>query len=336
MTFALLLALLAAPDEILFPHARHVQAQVDCIVCHESIFSAKTLSGKFLPDEGKCLECHRQEKRQNQCGFCHSNVEQAAHWPKRQPRLKFDHAAHVERSKDDCTRCHSRLSEQRRAAALSDGHGACASCHNHADDLRDARCNLCHLDLLAYRLKPVSEISHEGDFLRRHALVAGAAGAACASCHDQNFCLDCHARTAMTTIEAQMPDRPDRAFIHRNDFIGRHPVEARADPVSCQRCHSASSCETCHQLSHVAGGSPGARSPHPSGWSVPGSGAFHGDAARRDIQSCASCHDQGDASNCVRCHKVGGIGGDPHPASFRARHSISEARSDGRCLGCHR
>jgi len=51
--------------------------------------------------------------------------------------------------------------------------------------------------------------------------------------------------------------------------------------------------------------------------------------------SCASCHDQGAQSNCVQCHKVGGIGGDPHPPGFRSRHNLNEARSDGRCVACH-
>jgi hypothetical protein len=335
-TAATVLGTRAAGDEILFPHARHAQAKIECITCHETIWDAKTLTGDFLPPMSKCFECHKEKNVPGQCGFCHSDVKSAAHWPKIEPRLKFDHAAHLELTKEDCTKCHSRLSQPQQEVPLSDGHAACMSCHNHAQQYADASCATCHLDLTSYPLKPLTEVSHEGDFLRRHSVVAKANGASCATCHDQNFCLDCHAKTTMVKVETKMLDRPDRAFIHRNDFLGRHSVEARADPVSCQRCHSPSFCETCHQQSHVAFGSPNARNPHPPGWGLPGSGAFHGDAARRDILSCASCHDQGDQSNCIQCHKVGGIGGDPHPASFASQHSLREAGSDGRCVVCHR
>jgi hypothetical protein len=136
-------------------------------------------------------------------------------------------------------------------------------------------------------------------------------------------------------IETKLVDRPDRRFIHRVDFLGRHPVEARADPASCQRCHATSSCESCHEHERVAAGWS-STNPHPPGWGLPGSGSFHGDAARRNIASCAACHDQGDNSNCVSCHKVGGIGGDPHPAGWGSHHSLGDASSDGRCVACHR
>ncbi len=341
-TAATVLGTRSTADEILFPHARHLAAKVECITCHENVYDAKTLGGDFLPPESKCLECHREKKAENQCAFCHTAVRFAAPWPKREPRLKLDHAAHIDRVKEDCTKCHSRLSEPGRPAPLTDGHAACLQCHEHAQQHADASCATCHTDLSSYPLRPLTEVSHEGDFLRRHALVAKASGSSCATCHDQNFCLDCHAKTTMVGLETKLADRPDRSFIHRNDFLGRHAVEARSDPASCARCHGSgsaggrSSCESCHQLEHVASGAPDARNPHPPGWGLPGSGDFHGEAARRDIQSCAACHDQGDQSNCVQCHKVGGLGGDPHPAGFRTRHTLAEAHSDGRCFACHR
>jgi hypothetical protein len=324
-------------DEILFPHARHKQANVECITCHEAAWDAKDLSkqSSFLPKEATCLECHKQKKADGQCNFCHLEVKYAGPWPEREPRLKLDHAAHIERVKEDCTQCHSRLSEPRHPAPVTDGHAACLKCHGHAQQYADASCNTCHIDLTAYGLRPVTEVSHQGDFLRRHANVARASTQSCASCHDQNFCLDCHAQTAMVPVETKLVDRPDRQFIHRQDFLGRHSLEQRADPASCKRCHSVASCETCHEHSHVSAGTS-QLNPHPPGWGLPGSGAFHGDAARRNIQSCAACHDQGNASNCISCHKVGGIGGDPHPSSWGSHHTISEAQSDGRCIVCHR
>ena len=249
--------------------------------------------------------------------------------------LTFDHVQHLERVEEDCTKCHSRLSEPRQQGPISDGHAACMKCHEHAQHYADASCATCHVDLAAYAYLPTTQLSHQGDFLRRHANVARAATQTCNTCHDANFCLDCHAKTAMVPVETKLIDRPDRRFIHRPDFVGRHAVDARADPASCQRCHSPATCQTCHEHERVAAGwSP--VSPHPPGWGLPGSGQFHGDAARRNIASCAACHDQGDNSNCVSCHKVGGIGGDPHPGGFGSHHSLSEAQQDGRCVACHR
>ena len=333
-TAATVLGTRAEGDEILFPHSRHIQAKVDCITCHESIYDAKTLTGDFLPKEATCLQCHKEWKASGQCQTCHRDVEHAGPWPKRDPHLTFDHAAHIERVKEDCSQCHVQLSDPHKPAPVSAGHGACMKCHEHADQYADARCATCHVDMARYALRPVTQLSHQGDFLRRHASVAKASTQACATCHEQNFCLDCHAKTAMVPPETLYVDRPDRRFIHQGDFLGRHPVEARADPTSCQRCHSVQTCETCHQHERVAAGFSGT-SPHPPGWTVRGSSAFHGDAARRDITSCASCHDQGNSSNCVQCHRVGGSGGDPHPAGFRSRHSLSEAATDGRCIACH-
>ena len=54
-------------------------------------------------------------------------------------------------------------------------------------------------------------------------------------------------------------------------------------------------------------------------------------AARRNIGSCAACHDQGPVSNCVRCHQVGGLGGTPHPAGWRSTAPVSNPE----CSACH-
>jgi hypothetical protein len=329
-------------DEIKFSHARHAKAKVECLACHESIYDAKDLKGSFLPKEAKCLECHKKEKETGNCVMCHSEPKLAATWPRREPGVKIDHAKHIELTKEDCTKCHFALKEPGIDVKISAGHDACLSCHEpHGKQFDGAQCNGCHVDLKRYQYKPAAELSHQGDFLRQHQVAAKAAGASCASCHEQNFCLDCHGRTAMAAPGVGMQDRPDRSFIHRNDFFSRHSVEAQADPASCQKCHGAtagqSSCMQCHTAQHVSTASLSPRNPHPAGWALPGAGnGFHGDAARRDATSCMSCHDQGAQSNCVSCHKVGGVGGDPHPITFGKRHSLAEARSSAVCLTCHR
>jgi len=78
---------------------------------------------------------------------------------------------------------------------------------------------------------------------------------------------------------------------------------------------------------------PGAR-PHPADWMNPVSPNNHGLAARRNIVSCAGCHDRGVSSNCVLCHRVGGAGGNPHPGG-RPRGRESEKNSNKMCRICH-
>ena len=67
----------------------------------------------------------------------------------------------------------------------------------------------------------------------------------------------------------------------------------------------------------------------------PGTPGFHGNQARRAINRCASCHDQGAQSNCVRCHKVGELGGNPHPTGFSWRGQSTACRENVMCGACH-
>ena len=63
-----------AGDRIRFPHARHQQAKIECIACHETIFDQKALGeADALPKEARCLECHRDKKEKGNCEFCHSD-----------------------------------------------------------------------------------------------------------------------------------------------------------------------------------------------------------------------------------------------------------------------
>jgi hypothetical protein len=135
------------------------------------------------------------------------------------------------------------------------------------------------------------------------------------------------------TVENRFPDAIDRSFVHRGDFVTRHPIEARSTPTRCLSCHTTSSCDSCHVERGVSAARTGATSPHPPGWIGPDtlSNDFHGRSARREITTCAACHDHGPATNCIRCHKVGGYGGKPHPEGWNSSRSSSEAM----CRYCH-
>jgi hypothetical protein len=322
-------------DRIIFSHERHARAKVECVACHDEVFDAKTLDAVQLPKEGKCLECHRQQKAAGNCSMCHTDVRFAGPFPKREPTLRMSHADHLARVGEDCSRCHLKLPEPNGATALAPPMSTCLSCHQHHQEYAAGTCQGCHVDLARFPLRPVSDFSHQGNFLHNHGREARSASNSCVQCHEQNFCQDCHASSLPMRLELRQAERVDRNFIHFGDYLSRHSVEARADEALCRRCHGTSFCTGCHTRENLSSAAANPRNPHPPGWSYPGSGEFHGPAARRDIASCASCHDQGSGSNCVHCHKVGGIGGNPHPPGWTMRHGQNDIHGNSMCLICH-
>ncbi len=324
-------------DPIRVPHGTHTQLGVDCLFCHESIDKANDLSGNLLPTESKCLECHSDEKDKGDCKKCHTDVKRAGPFVATNWRLQFSHEKHLKRVGGDCTTCHKALPGQHAnpAGALPVAMQTCRGCHEHDSDYRDGRCTRCHTDLSRYPLKPVADFSHEGNFVKEHPRAARASSETCALCHDQTFCADCHAATTHPRVEIKFPEKVDSDFIHRDDFLGHHQLDAQSDPAMCKRCHSDSFCVTCHQAQNLVPGAPNPLDPHPLGWSWPSSPNFHGPEARRDISRCAACHDQGPATICINCHKVGGIGGDPHPSGWADRHPQQEIAHNSMCTYCH-
>jgi hypothetical protein len=322
-------------DDIRFAHSTHARAGVQCLSCHEEIYDAKNLEARYLPPESKCLECHKEKKTANDCAFCHRDPGHPATYANIERTLRLSHADHIDRVKEDCARCHLKLTEFVRDQSTVPPMTTCTSCHEHAVESAAGQCTGCHVDLKKFALRPVSLFSHQGDFVREHGASARAAGQACAQCHDQTFCADCHAKTVARPIEVKEPENVVADFIHRFDYVSRHAVEARADESLCQRCHGESFCEACHTAQNLTTQAGSPRSPHPPDFSFPGSPNSHGALARRDISSCASCHDQGAKSNCVKCHQEGGVGGDPHPNGWASHHPRDEINRNPMCLSCH-
>jgi hypothetical protein len=317
-------------------HAGHAKAGLDCLTCHEPIFDSTALGqpGAFAK-ESKCLSCHKKEKEEGKCGMCHVRAEKPGASLRKEPTLIFNHAKHLEKD-EKCEVCHLALPERGQIAKPVPPMKTCLGCHVHQAQFDGGQCSVCHKDLTKFPLKPTTLFSHQGNFTRAHPEIARSTSASCAVCHEQRFCADCHAaRTVPMKIEEIIPERVDRNFIHWGDFISRHQIEARANPASCLKCHPTSFCEKCHKEQRLTPDATNPLNPHPAGWLTPGSPSFHGTQARRDIVSCAGCHDQGAASNCVSCHRVGGPGGNPHPASFTAKHPPSDINRNPMCLTCH-
>jgi hypothetical protein len=322
--------------EIIFSHTQHV-AQADCADCHGEVPKSQgPTRGAFIPrGHAGCASCHELEIK-NRCDLCHRGKKEGVELRRVDRKLRFAHSRH---ENVDCATCHPK---DKQGGAFVPGHPTCnvAGCHRVA--YKALECGRCHQDLQRFRGQPSGFLVHGADFAREHGKMARQASRACAQCHDQTYCAECHqAGTALARPSILWPEKVDRGFIHRGDWESRHMIEARAEPQSCYRCHGQRSCRACHALAGVAApvstSSQGGitRHYHPTGWQTPGSAQFHGTQARREIGRCASCHDRGGLSNCVGCHKVGGVGGNPHPVGWNRRDKLSECYTSSMCATCH-
>lgn len=158
---------------------------------------------------------------------------------------------------------------------------------------------------------------HPPGFARSHGAQAASGAAQCASCHAQRFCSDCHAA-----------ERVSRRY-HPANFVATHAPQAYRRETDCSSCHSTEAfCRDCHRQTGLAAMS-NTRSTvfhnaQPS-WLLE-----HGRAARQDLKSCTTCHQQ---TYCMQCHSDLGARISPHGPHFDAARMSS--KNPRVCLYCH-
>jgi len=107
-----------------------------------------------------------------------------------------------------------------------------------------SNCASCHTDQWG-------ALNHRAsDFYLKHKFYGGQQKFACAACHQESFCADCHARKAEIKPSDKYKDSPERTLPHRGDYLSRHKIEGRIDPASCMKCHGRQNnqrCKTCHR-----------------------------------------------------------------------------------------
>jgi hypothetical protein len=209
----------------------------------------------------------------------------------------------------------------------------CTGCHKHEEHFATNDCAVCHEPNHLRGLKPLSFLSHDANWMRRHGALARDELTMCSTCHAQTQCDSCHDATQTIRAEVRNPDAIGRQYMHRFDFLSRHAIEAESQPAMCVSCHQRQDCDGCHAQRGVSAALVDGKNPHPRNWAgnLGAATNLHGAAARRDIASCAACHEQGAASNCVRCHKVGAFGGNPHPPGWRSTLGTDSSS----CAVCH-
>jgi hypothetical protein len=342
----------ASPERCVACHAHRATAHLDdavlCSRCHLPLADVRTLGASriaafpqpewhstpdFLsshgvmaaPADATCAVCHARET----CERCHANADrlplvQALRSDARvgaleagrtpvyptpdshvQPRWRSEHGKDARRSitscanchtPPSCTRCHTGLSG-RAAVAVQALPAAVAGAAQGVDPAR------------------IAGTVHGSDVKLEHGALAASGRLDCAQCHAQSQCASCHAAA------------DSRAF-HAPNFAERHAVDVFSGRGECQACHSTETfCRACHAKSGVAAKNMTAsfHDGQPM-WVL-----SHGQAARRGLEACASCHSQND---CVQCHSAtGGWGVSPHGPGFSGR---GESRSAASCRLCHR
>lgn len=330
----LLIAIVAACVEqgpARFPHKAHLTETacttngcLSCNTCHTP--SGEGRKNK-LPPVSICTDCHRKDAARA------VSVLRVAP-PRPSGPIVFDHDQHLAMPsiRGQCVGCHAGVVEPERSSIPS--MSQCFSCHEHQEQWDTAQCTPCHAQRDLKQTLPRTFLRHDQNFARRHGALAMEQQKLCQSCHTQADCDGCHDSVQGLSIERRMPERIERNFVHRGDFLSVHAIEAQAEPARCLRCHEQKSCDGCHTARGVSGALINGRNPHPPGWVGVNTQSlnFHGRAARRDIVSCAGCHDQGPATNCIQCHRVGGAGGNPHPAG---RWPSAASVNEPMCRYCH-
>ncbi len=326
-----------APDSIVFSHHVHSEQGLSCEDCHAAVLDDSGRQARKPPAKPECGDCHESDSKES-CATCHRNPDTPGSWPVvEESHLVFSHKAHQEYGVlcDDCHQGAAHWPDKAGQERQGLRHADCASCHK--PHIEAGRCKMCHERLDLNASKPTVIYSHEPGFFDRHGQKAQGGEDLCAQCHDQSFCADCHSQNATVRPSLRYPERVDSTFMHRGDWISRHALEARTGDTGCMKCHGNSYCASCHERSGV-GGALGKQNPHRDkpNWMTRNGPGSHGRAARRRIAECASCHDQGPASNCIKCHSPGGVHSfNPHPPGWKSPVPKSERTKHEMCRICH-
>lgn len=316
----------------------------DCAVCHETLaasgFDRRRIEGLPEPadheaevflaeehgtlaesDEGRCATCHTVER----CAACHVDPRRPAieSLPSAPPHMDLPpFEAHY--PEPDSHTDEGWLASHGRQARVQD----CATCHTSND------CAACHqepLPDLAAGLVSREESaapgvvvdrhppeSHESlFFMEAHATLAASDEGVCTTCHTEATCVACH------------DGAPGQGGYHPPGFVMRHAADAFGQDQECATCHnSAAFCRACHTQAGLGSDGrlgPGYHDAEPL-WLL-----RHGQAARQNLESCASCHEQND---CTQCHSVlGSFQVSPHGPDFDARRAWE--RNPRSCIACH-
>lgn len=344
--------------KIKFSHKLHKDL-TDCQSCHVGVTGSVTLKDKLLPTKTECKACHDVEDK-DKCSTCHyENVFVALSQTK--SSLNFNHSFHIGKQNKKCEDCHKGLGDveySHQAKGLLPAMETCYACHNNKS-VATNECKVCHT--ATANLLPKSH--QVVDFKRSHKFQANEAKANCAMCHDNNSCDVCHSTSGImnetnTKKSFFRPYEPSN-FVdgtkqqvitraHDLNYRFTHGIDAKTGALECKTCHQNETfCVQCHQNRNsdysMTGIVPFSHTKQNfTTFGVGSGGGDHAKLAKRDIESCASCHDaQGADPTCITCHvDADGIKGTnprTHKSGYmKDDHGEWHTSLGATCYSCHR
>lgn len=344
---------------IKFDHKLHVtDAGVKCEDCHTGAVSSVSSKDNLNPKMANCSGCH-DVKDEKTCNLCHYDGV-FKKFKTSKSELSFSHKQHVETEKKACVDCHVGLDKVKFSKESSGAFPVmenCFSCHN--TPKASGNCESCHNNLT--NLTPKNHQSP--NFLNEHRVVeAMGSKNNCMMCHSDNFCQACHSPAGFkgnnTKEDFYAPYytkegavRTDRTSLqkltsaHQLNYRFTHGLDANQKGFECKTCHETQTfCVSCHQSGGelVTGISPTSHQvPNFTTFGVNTGGGLHSELAKKDIESCQSCHDvEGRDPTCVKCHfdndGVKGTNPRTHDAGFmKDEKGIWHDTEGANCYSCH-
>jgi len=342
---------------IKFSHKVHKEL-TECQTCHPAAATSVSMKDTLLPAMADCKSCHDIEDN-TKCGVCHyENIYEKLVQPKSE--INFDHKLHVVKQQKKCEECHKGIGEVEYASQAKDFNPemeTCYACHNNKGPA-PAECKVCHVSTA--NLMPQS---HKVVNFKRSHKFAASDEEKCMMCHGNNACESCH--TADMKINEKntgkdffKPYAPDN-FVdgtkqqkitraHDLNYRFTHGLDVKTGIYECSTCHQTETfCVECHQSKNAdysMGGIKPASHKKADFFTigVGTGGGEHATLARRDIESCASCHDtQGGDPNCITCHVdpdgIKGTNPRTHKTGFmKDEHGDWHTSNGAPCFSCHR
>ena len=236
-----------APDTIKFSHKVHIDAKMQCTMCHKGADNATAITSKLRVTMKECIDCHASthvgDNVRNDCVICHTYINKQWKPENHLTNWKQLHGREAgfigKNTTASCDTCHTQTS--------------CINCHrveqpaSHTNFWRErghavtadadrAQCKACHTEDSCLRChQNVTPQSHHGNFAAQH----------CASCHfplKEEGCIACH-KNANSHLQA--------------DRLPVNQVHMTATDSTCRNCHfgfkmlphldNGSSCLMCHK-----------------------------------------------------------------------------------------
>ncbi|MDQ7053387.1 MAG: cytochrome c3 family protein [candidate division KSB1 bacterium] len=337
-----------------FSHKLHItEAEVECSACHPMAEDSQSAEDFLLPTMDECSECHDVED-EDECATCHGEEEEIETFDQPVRTITFNHKIHIARELS-CETCHKGLEESEApTTATLPSMMTCIGCHD--GSAAPPACQTCHAN--PENLRPASH--KQVDWYKEHKRQVRTTSpeSTCSACHTENDCQTCHAEASLQMTKGLFlrPLSEDRILsfgtkvmvkqtFHDLNYRFIHAIDFRSKRADCFSCHNQQTfCTDCHEKNQEAG----FRSPVPLTHRSPdfvrigvgSGGGLHATLGKRDIETCAACHDlEGADPVCITCHvdRTPGKGNDPktHPSGFRNDEGDWHHDSASLCFQCH-